>query len=228
MDKNEISEDIGVGNKQEREDSMGELSPFMKDALNELGNIASCHAVTALAEMTGVTINIEVPTVEVVTIGDAAKLVEAERIVAGDMVKLDGGLSGYLQVLFPEQSAFLLVDALLGRAPGETKTIESEMEESALTETGNILASSFCSAIADLLQFTLMPTPPAFAFDMAGAMVEYAIIAVAQEHGTEHVILFKCDFQENVNEIYGYILLFPDPDSLKNLLSVLESTAEMN
>jgi chemotaxis protein CheC len=102
------------------------------------------------------------------------------------------------------------------------------MEESALMETGNILASSFCSAIADLLQFTLMPTPPAFAFDMAGAMVEYAIIAVAQEHGTEHVILFKCDFQENVNKIYGYILLFPDPDSLKNLLSVLESTAEMN
>jgi chemotaxis protein CheC len=102
------------------------------------------------------------------------------------------------------------------------------MEESALTETGNILASAFCSAIADFLQFSLMPTPPAFAFDMAGALVEYAIIAVAQAHGTEQVILFKCDFQENANEIYGYILLFPDPDSLKNLLSVLEVTAGVN
>lgn len=221
-----MEEEIGI--EEEQGGSLSELTPFMKDALNELGNIASCHAVTALAEMTGTTINIDVPTVEIATIGDAAKLVDAEKIVAGDMVKLNGGFSGYLQVLFPEQSAFLLVDALLGRTPGETKTIETEMEESALTETGNILASAFCSAIADFLQFSLMPTPPAFAFDMAGALVEYAIIAVSQEQGTEHVILLKCDFEGNADEIYGYILLFPDPDSLKNLLSVLETTAGVN
>jgi len=52
------------------DDSMLELSPFLKDALREIGNIASCHAITALAEMTGMTIDINVPTVEVVTIGD--------------------------------------------------------------------------------------------------------------------------------------------------------------
>jgi len=219
----EMEENMVMEKEQEREDSMLELSPFLKDALNELGNIASCHAVTALAEMTGVTINIDVPTVDVVTIGDAEKLVEVEKIVAGDLVTLDGGFSGYLQVLFPERSAFLIVDILLGRTPGETKGIETEMEVSALTETGNILASSFCSAIADFLQFTLMPSPPSFAFDMAGAMVEYAIIAVAQAHETEHIILFKCNFQENENEIYGYILLFPHPDSLKSLLSTLEA-----
>ncbi len=212
----------------EKEQDGGELSPFLQDALNELGNIASCHAVTALAEMTGTTINIDVPRVDVATIGDVAKLVDVEKIVAGDMVRLDGGFSGYLQVLFPEQSAFLLVDHLLGRTPGETKAIEAEMEESALTETGNILASSFCSAIADLLQFSLMPSPPTFAFDMAGAMVEYAIIAVAQAQGSEHVILFKCDFQESANEIYGYILLFPDPDSIKSLLAALETTVGVN
>jgi chemotaxis protein CheY-P-specific phosphatase CheC len=195
---NEMGEIIVVEREQEREDSMLELSPFLKDALNELGNIASCHAVTALAEMTGMTINIDVPTVDVVAIGDAEKLVEVERIVAGDLVTLDGGFSGYLQVLFPERSAFLIVDILLGRTSGETKGIETEMEVSALTETGNILASSFCSAIADLLQFTLA-------------------------HETEHIILFKCNFQENENEIYGYILLFPHPDSLKGLLSTLEA-----
>jgi chemotaxis protein CheC len=198
------------------------LNPFLKDALNELGNIASCHAITALAEMTGTKIEIDVPSVEMVSIGDVGKPVELEKIVAGDLVKLEGGFSGYLQVLFPKRSAFLLVDALLGKNPGETKGIETEMDESALTEAGNILASAFCSAIADMLQFSLMPTPPSFAFDMAGALIENAIIAVAQEHETEHIILCRCDFPEGKNDIYGYLLLFPHPDSLKSLLTILE------
>jgi chemotaxis protein CheC len=202
------------------------LTPFLKDALNELGNIASCHAVTALAEMTGTTIEIDIPSVEVVSLQDVGEKIELEKIVAGDFVKLEGGLSGYLLVLFPESSAFSLVDALLGKKPGATKGIETEMDESALTEAGNILASAFCSAIADLLQFTLMPTPPSFAFDMAGALVENAILAVAHEHGTEHIILCRCDFPEGKNDIYGYILLFPHPDSLKGLLSLLEEKVE--
>jgi chemotaxis protein CheC len=202
------------------------LTPFLKDALNELGNIASCHAVTALAEMTGATIEIDVPSVEVVSLQDVGEKIELEKIVAGDFVKLEGELSGYLQVLFPENSAFLLVDALLGKKPGTTTGIETKMDESALMEVGNILASAFCSAIADLLQFTLMPTPPSFAFDMAGAFVETAILAVAHEQGNEHIILCRCDFPEGKNDIYGYILLFPHPDSLRGLLSLLEEKVE--
>ncbi len=201
-----------------------ELNAFQKDALNELGNIASCHAVTSLAEMTGVTIDIEVPTVDIVSIEDTEKLIEAEKMVAGIFVQIDGGFSGYLQVLFPERSALHLVDILMGKTPGETKTIATEMEESAVVEIGNMLASSFCDGIADFFQFSLMPSPPSFAFDMMGAMVESAIIAVVQAQETEHVILFRCDFQEETEGgIYGYILLFPHPDSLKNMLSMLEA-----
>ncbi|MHC1610229.1 MAG: chemotaxis protein CheC [Candidatus Methanospirareceae archaeon] len=212
--------------EEEPEDLVLELNAFQRDALRELANIASCHAVTALAELTGTTIDIEVPSVDVVRIGEVAELVEAEKIVAGNRVKLEGGFSGYLLVLFPEESAFLLVDSLLGRRPGETKSIgiEGEMEQSALAETGNILASSFCSAIADFLQFTLMPSPPAFALDIAGAMVEDAMVALVSEaREDEHVILFRCDFKDEKDRgIYGYIMLFPHQESLKTILSMLE------
>ena len=211
------------GERQVFWDSVLELNAFQKDALRELGNIASCHAVTSLAEMTGLTINIDVPTVDVVSIKDAEKKIEEEKIVAGIFVQLDGGFTGYLQVLFPEKSALRLVDTLMCRMPGETKSIETAMEESALMETGNILAASFCDAIADFLQFSLLPSPPSFAFDMMGAMVENAIIAVAQAQETEQIIQFKCDFKEETeNEIYGYIMLFPRQGSLKDILSSLE------
>ncbi|MGB2841897.1 MAG: chemotaxis protein CheC [Halobacteriota archaeon] len=201
-----------------------ELNAFQKDALNELGNIASCHAVTSLAEMTGVTMNIEVPTVDVVSIEGAEKKIAIEKMVAGIFVQLSGGFSGYLLVLFPEISAFSLIDILMGKMPGETKSIGTEMEESALMEIGNMLASSFCDAIADFFQFSMMPAPPSFSFDMMSAMMENLMVAMAESEKTEQVILFKCDFKDETEKgIYGYIMLFPHHDSLKNMLSLLEA-----
>ncbi len=67
-----------------------ELNTFQKDALNELGYRASRHAVTSLEAMTGVTMNIEVPTVDVVPLGDAKKRIDADKRVAGLLLQLDG------------------------------------------------------------------------------------------------------------------------------------------
>jgi len=212
------------GRKEGPGDLEFELNDFQKDALNELGNIASCHAVTSLAEMTGVTMNIEVPTVDVVSIEGAEKKIEREKMVAGIFVQLSGGFSGHLLVLFPERSAFSLIDVLMGKTPGETKSIGTEMEESALMEIGNMLASSFCDAIADFFQFSMLPSPPSFSFDMMSAMMENLMVAMAEAEKTEHVILFKCDFKDETEKgIYGYIMLFPHHDSLKNMLSMLEA-----
>jgi chemotaxis protein CheC len=201
-------------------DLVFELNAFQKGALNELGYRASRHAVMSLAEMTGVEINIEVPSVDIVPLEDAKKQIDADKRVAGLLLQLDGGFSGYLQVLFPEMSAFSLVDILFGKMPGETKSIEAEMEESALMEIGNILASSFCDAIANFLQFSLLPSPPTFTFDTAGTVVENVIKALTQAQvTTKRIILFKCDFKEETGDgIYGYIMLFPRHDSLKDLL----------
>lgn len=200
------------------------LSTFQKDALNELGNIASCHAVTSLAEMTGMTLDIEVPTADVVPIAEAKKMIDAEKIVAGISIQLDGEFAGNMQILFPDSSAFAIIDILMGKMPGETKSIETDMEESALKEIGNILASSFCDAIADLLQFPLLPSTPSFSFDIMGAMMEDAIINVTQTKKSEHIILLRCDFKdENENGLHGYIMLFPQMDSLKTMLAMLEA-----
>lgn len=210
----------------EEKEEFGEfdLTPFQKDALNELGNIASSHAITSLAEMTGLTMGMAVPTVDVVPIKDVKNRIEAEKIVAGILIRLDGSFSGYMQMLFPERSALAMIDILMGKMPGETVSIATEMEESALMEIGNILASAFCDAIADFLQFSLLPSPPSFALDMVGAVVENAIVAlVAEARENEHVILFRCDFNdESENGIHGYIMLFPHQDSLKTILSILE------
>ncbi|MBA7517140.1 hypothetical protein ES705_09193 [subsurface metagenome] len=101
------------------------------------------------------------------------------------------------------------------------------MEESALMEMGNILASAFCDSIADFLQFSLLPSPPSFSFDTVGAMMENVIMVMAEAQvTTERIILFKCDLKEETEDgIYGYIILFPCHESLKGILSSLEVAA---
>ncbi len=205
-----------------REGSVFELTPFQKDALHKLCHITSSHAVTSLAELTGTTFDVKVPSVNVIPIKDVKRRIGAEKIAAGILIKLEGSFSGDMYILFPERSAFQLVDVLLCKMSGETKSVETEMEKSALMETGNILASAFCDAVADLLNLTLMPSPPSFAFDMVCAMIDPALVAIALVPETEHVILFNCAFQERENGIHGYMVLFPDPNGLKEVLSMLE------
>jgi chemotaxis protein CheC len=201
------------------------LNAFHKDALNELGNIASGHALTAFSEMTSMPIDVEVPTVDVMRITDEKKQIAAEKTVAGICLRLDGGLNGYLEVLFPGKSALHLVDFFMGKMPGETKDIESKMEASVLMEIGNVLASAFCDAIAEFFQFSLLPSPPSLYFDELSALVERGMIAVTEANEPEsRIIRFKCVFQdENGNDIHGNILLFPHPKGLKNILSLLEA-----
>lgn len=208
--------------KENQEGNVFELNPFQKDALNELCHIASSHAVTALAELTGTTFDIEVPSVNVVPIKDVKHQLGAENIAAGILIKLKGSFGGYMYILFPERSAFHLIDILLSRMPGETINIETEMEKSTLMETGNILASAFCDAVADFLNLTLMPSPPYFTFDMVGALIETALVEIAQAHETNHVILFKYAFHGEEEGFHGDILLFPQPEGLKEVLPMLE------
>jgi chemotaxis protein CheC len=76
------------------------LNAFQKDALNELGNIASGHALTALSEMTSMTIGVEVPTVDVLVRKESENLKGADKMVIGTTLRLDGGFNGYLEVFF--------------------------------------------------------------------------------------------------------------------------------
>jgi chemotaxis protein CheC len=208
--------------EEKRGSSEFELNHLQKDALNELCHIASSHAVTALAELTGMTFDIEVPQVHVIPIKDVKYRIAAEKIAVGILIKLEGSFGGCMYILFPKRSAFRLIDVLLCRMPGETSNIETEMEQSVLMETGNIFASAFCDAVADFLKLTLMPSSPSFAFDMVGALLDTALVKIAQAHETNHVILFKYAFQGVEDGFNGSILFFPQPNNLKEVLHILE------
>ncbi|MEM3928284.1 MAG: chemotaxis protein CheC, partial [Archaeoglobaceae archaeon] len=152
------------------------------DALKELGNIGVAHAATSLSAMLGKMVEMKVPNVAVAKISEIHNYFK-EELVSGVVTALEdveNGRSGYLYISFPnaEKFAKLLID-------------DASLVESTIMEVGNILSSSFCNAIADMLGITLLPSPPSFSYDMSVAIVE-AIVAQIAEKG-DYVIIFETE-----------------------------------
>ncbi|HHY92416.1 MAG TPA: chemotaxis protein CheC, partial [Firmicutes bacterium] len=140
------------------------------DVLREVGNIGAGNAATALAQLVGRTIHMEVPSVLWVPLDQVAGcLGGAEKPVAGILLGVQGPAPATILFALPLTQAYALLDIILGRPPGTTTGLD-ELGESALLETGNILAGAYLSSLSTFTRLNFRPTVPALAVDMAGAV----------------------------------------------------------
>ncbi len=75
------------------------------------------------------------------------------------VMTLDGELGGSLILMFDEVNGRQLAASLLGREAG-TEPEWSELEKSALMETGNILGCAYVNALTRLIGTDLRPSAP--------------------------------------------------------------------
>jgi chemotaxis protein CheC len=191
------------------------------DALREICNIGAGHAATALSQMTGRRISIEVPRVNLVEFTEVpGKVGGPERLVAGLYLRILGQTRGTIIMLFPAESALSLLGILGVRpAAGEHETFEDEMVVSSLKEVGNILASAYLTAINRLTGLVLLPSVPSFAYDMAGSIVDYVLIEVGRI--SDRALVMETNFLEMKDRIIGHVFLIPDPHSLSVILKAV-------
>ncbi len=134
------------------------------DRLAELASIGAGHAAGALAALVGRTIRMEVPRVRD---GREAGALAAPEEAAVVFFHVLGGPGGVLAVFFPADAHPALLERLLGVPASATP---AEQAESALGEAGNILASHALSAVADLVETAVVPSPPELDSDAAGRL----------------------------------------------------------
>jgi chemotaxis protein CheC len=193
-----------------------DLSELQLDTLKEICNIGMGHAATALNQMIGRAIHLTVPEASVVPLDEIPALLGgADKIVAGIYLKIWGDFQGNILFIFPQEATNALCTLLTGLKP-EDDAILSEMHASALREIGNILASSFLTALERLLGKTLIPSIPGVAFDMAGAIVDYIIMEVGEDVDISLVV--KATFSDPDYGIHGHLFLLPDQNSLRVIL----------
>ena len=96
----------------------------------------------------------------------------------------------------------------------------SEMEMSALTEIGNILAGSYLSSLADFTRLRLAPTVPALTINMAGAVLSYGLMQCGAMG--DHALLIDTSFlQRDGIVVAGHFFLIPDPDAFPIIFNAL-------
>ncbi len=196
------------------------LSPAERDALREVANIGAGHAATALSQMTGRKIMIDVPEIEVKRLEDAAELIgAADTIVAAVLMHMMGDLTGRTLLVLPEASARTLCNILLRRP--EPPTGFSEMQRSTIMETGNILCSAYLNALSDFMGMMLLPSVPALVVDQAGAVLTTAYLNFG--HARDFVICVETSFRIAGSEetVQGQFILMPDAASLTAIFDAI-------
>ena len=200
-------------------DDIMELSPVQLDALREIGNVGAGNSATALSQIINHRIDMNVPEVSIVPITDVPDLVGGPAVmVAGVFLRVYGAAPSNILFLLPQESAFYLVDMILGKPHGETKTLDF-MDESALMEIGNILAGAYLNALFNLTKLSLLPSIPALAMDMAGAILSVVLIQLGQMG--DHALVIETEFQADEDGIKGHFFLVPDPGSLDTILTAV-------
>ncbi|AAR36591.1 chemotaxis protein CheC [Geobacter sulfurreducens] len=189
------------------------------DALKEVSNIGVAHAATALSQLIGKGITLQVPKVHLMKITEVPEAFGgAERIVVGIYLQMLGDARGNILIVLPRESALKLLSRLLPREKSEGSLL-TELEISALKEVGNILASAYLNALGALMRKTLIPSVPVLSFDMAGAVIDYVLIELGEVG--DLALMVETEFFGEEEKIGGQFFLLPDPESLRIILDAI-------
>ena len=199
-------------------DDIRSLSPKQLDALREVANMGAGHAATALSTMTGQTIMISVPTLNIARLEDVPPQISGpEEPVAAVMMHMLGDLTGRTLLVFPKPTAVRLAELML-RRPAGSSTDLGELEQSAIREAGNILSGAYMNALSDFMGMMLLPSPPSLAIDMSSAVMSTAYL----QFGTDKDYVFCVESEFHMKDISeqlrGFFLLLPDFASLQAIL----------
>jgi chemotaxis protein CheC len=195
-----------------------DLKAVQLDALREVANIGAGHAATALSQMTGSTIMISVPTINISSLEDVpTQLSEPEEPIAAVLMHMLGDLTGRTLLVFPRPTAMRLAELMLRRPSGSSREMGA-LEQSAIKEAGNILSGAYMNALSDFMGLMLLPSPPSLAIDMSSAILSTAFLQFGTDR--DHVFYVESQFflQEQNEHLRGFFLLLPDLASLQAIL----------
>ncbi len=199
-------------------DDIRSLKPIQLDALREVANIGAGHAATALSQMTGGTIMISVPTINIARLEDVPPQISGpEEPVAAVLMNMLGDLTGRTLLVFPKPTAIRLSELMLRRPKGSSTEL-GELEQSAIKEAGNILSGAYMNALSDFMGLMLLPSPPSLAIDMSSAVLTTAYLQFGNDK--DYVFCVESEFflQDLQEHLRGFFLLLPDFASLQKIL----------
>ena len=190
-----------------------------QSAIREIANIGLGHATTALSSMTGRPFNMSVPDAEQMTLEEIPlKLGGGEALAVGIYMPFVGDTNGHIAFLLPFESAQSLWTMLLGMKP-ETPAEMDDLYNSAIIEVGNIINSSFLSAISDMTNLRMESTPPMICADMSVAVLNAVICQAA--HVDSEALAIRTSIHDEESSVEGFFVFIPTVGGLRKVFNAL-------
>jgi len=193
-----------------------ELSDLQLDAIRELGSVGVGHAATALSQILGHFVGISVPEARIVAVSDVPSMYGgAETLVAAVYTRILGDIEGGILFMMPRDAVLGLVDLLRSRLREAPRLSATRKRRSPCTRRrySSLRTSLRWGGMADV---NVLPSSPAFAYDMMGAVLEVVTSEIGMKADT--AILVTARFMEEDAAVDAALFYLPDPDSLDVVL----------
>lgn len=196
-----------------------EMSALAIDMLKEIGSIGGGNAATALSSMLNAKVNMALPEVKILGFNAALNLLgDPEELVAAIFVEMSGELNGVMLFILTKEFSDEIIQKMLGKPPTDFLEME-EIDTSVLTEIGNIVISSYITAMSSLSNVEVELSVPQFTVNMQGGIMS-APIAMMGQH-SDRIMMITGKFKIDGKALDSNMLLLPDVESLNVLMKKL-------
>lgn len=197
-----------------------DINSAQLDILKEIGSIGSGQAATSLSAILDKKIDVKIEDTRLVPVIEFTDLVGgADKVVLATYCELSGEIGGMIHLIFEREAAVKMIDTMMNKPQGTTKIIE-QMDESAFKEVANILFGSYLSSLSNMLSIKVLFSAPNFAYDLAGAILDFSLIKIASK--VEQVLAIKTRLNVAGDEINGNLIVLFDNDALKKIVGTIE------
>lgn len=194
------------------------LTAFAKDSLKEVMNIGAGNAATALSQMTGKSVDITTPRLEILDVEKVPEFVGTpDSVMSVVLLKVMGDAPGVMMLMFPKESALKIAHALTGRT---SQSMLDEVDRSSLREVGNVLAGACLTSLSNFLKMSFIQSVPNAATDMVGALLSDTLGDIGQSH--EKILASEVHFTIKTLGIEGGVFFIFDPLSTQKILKATE------
>ena len=197
-----------------------DLSPAQDDALKELLNIGFGRAASALSQLTGHRVLLEVPAVSIhplTELKNALGAVVTDEIASVHQI-FSGSVAGDALLILNHQAAGILKQLLTDEPPLPLHVDASARE--VLTEVGNILLNACLGTFGNLLEVQVTFSIPHLDLDTLQSVLQSLLV---NREGMRYGLLVHAGFRLRDAEVTGYLVIVLSVASLDRLIKAVEA-----
>ena len=187
---------------------------FMRiDALKELGNIGSAHAITGLSELLHKRVDVAITSVDIIPLHIIYNLFNGPESMVS-VIYIEGyseDFRGMMFLIFPHPESVRLVELATGKVLDDD-IIKDEYSLSTLREIGNIMCGCYLNALSTFINRKVMHSVPQISHDMLGAVMDSVLVDLSVEN--DYALVLETAFTLTDGRCKGFMFFVPTSDSL--------------